>query len=182
MTVIELKKIMSKFTFINNMHYLCIKYKIYIKQTTMRRTRPFIFICLAAILACCSKSSDEEQLESAVSDFATAYFNYDLHKASTLCTQESKKHILFTASNIHENDIEILRSQEKGASVSIRNIVVSKDKTTGTAEIEVSDFMELDTIGRPGHITDKATFVLSFRKHGDSWLAELNNRNLTPYR
>lgn len=152
------------------------------KNSKMKRITPIIYICLGVIFTCCSKSNEEEQLEAAALEFATAYFNYDLNKASTLCTPESRKHMLFIASNIHEGDIEILRSQDKGASVEIKSVTVGDVQTTGSVEFEVYDFMETDTIGRPGHITENSTFRLTFRKCGDTWLAEPDNFGMTPVR
>ncbi len=121
-------------------------------------------IAFAALAASCDglTRNEAEEIEGVVKGFSDAYFNFDLNTAANYCTPESRKWLCFLASNVQEADLEIIRTQEQGARVSVKDINYSPDDSTGTALIEARDFLSLDTIGKPGHIKDKASFKVGF--------------------
>lgn len=115
------------------------------------------------VMACGGASRDEkEKIEHEIQGFSEAYFNFRLHDAAGYCTADSKKWIMYFASNITEHDLETLRSKESDATVRVTDIRFNEADSTGTACITVSNAMILDSIGKPGRVADEAEYKLNF--------------------
>ena len=76
----------------------------------------FVAVCFAS---CGEEGRTYEAIETTAIDFANAYFNYDLVKAQTMVDDQSKKWLRYEASNITEADLELLRMQDEGATVTV---------------------------------------------------------------
>ena len=136
--------------------------------------RIVLIMTVSAALTACSNSmaSLQEKAERTATEFAEAYFNYDLTKASTLVTPESVKWISFVASNISEEDIEVLNTRSEGATVTLDDCEMIND-TTCEAVITVDNFMAIDTIGRPGVFRHDGTFRLTVVLRDGRWLIKM---------
>lgn len=130
-------------------------------------------IAVTALLAACTgnRINDDSEIKAAVDSFATAYFNYNFRGASRNCTAESEKWLRFAATNVIDEDIELLRAQHEGATHEVLDIIHSSD-TTATANLMVQNFLKRDTLGRPGHIVDKDFISLSLIYRGGRWLVD----------
>lgn len=125
------------------------------------------------LLAACGQPEAGQQAQAAADKFAAAYFNYDFPTALTLCTPESQKWLRFAASNVYEADLEVLRSMDEGAEVEPSE-VESLGDTVATVSVAVSHYMQRDTIGRPGHVTEGQTYHLRLVKRSGQWLVSLD--------
>lgn len=133
-----------------------------------------LIIAAMILLAACGRNSDNtENIKSDVGEFAKYLFNYDFHNAMKFCTPESRKWILYMASNINEDDLRILRSQENGATVEVSDISTNWTDSTGTATVKVNNFMQLDTIGHSGRILREGIFKFSFVHSGNRWTVRM---------
>lgn len=139
------------------------------------------------ILASCTSGKSEEDIaRSEVKQFAEAYFNYDLKAASEYCTPESRRWIEYTAANIGDEDVEILRSKQGKAGAIVENIVIDSNDSTGTALVRVNNYLRLGTIGETGTVIDNTSLYIYIVKRNGRWMADLRKafpqRNGTPGR
>ncbi len=129
---------------------------------------------LTAIYSCGKHiNGGNSQANKEVTDFATAYFNYNFNEALKYCTPESEKWIVYTASNIHDADIEVLRNAKQGASVEIKNFVFDDNDSTGYALITVHNYMRLDTIGKAGHEIVQADYHIPIVLRDSKWTVKM---------
>ena len=134
----------------------------------------FVAALLAVVFVACDSLSDTDvEVRDAVSGFAGSYFNYDLQKAVDYCTPESRKWIRFVASNILQADVDVLHSQHECASVDIQNIEYTSGDTCGIVTVKIRNFMQIDDIGRPGHIVDDAVFHIPVVNRNGRWLVRM---------
>lgn len=130
-------------------------------------------LLLATLLAACGHADTDEQVREAAERFANAYFNYDFKTALSLCTPESERWLRFSASNVTEADLEALRAMESGAEVATAD-VESLGTDAATVSVTVDNFLQRDTIGRPGHVENGQTFRLNLSLRQGKWLVSLN--------
>jgi len=69
----------------------------------------------------------------------------------------------------------MLRNASEGASIEINNYNYDDNDTTGVAIITVNNFMRLDTIGKAGHIIDKAIFRIPIVLREGKWTIKMVN-------
>ena len=96
-----------------------------------------------------------------VQAFAEAYFNYDFQRAAELVIPESMKWLRFAASNITQQDIDQLNAQEMPTVVDVTDYWQAPGDSTGTATVEVTDYLQKTTVGGGMQLVDEATFQLS---------------------
>ena len=101
------------------------------------------------------------EVRNRVQAFAEAYFNYDFLRAAELVTPESMKWLRFAASNITQQDIDILNAQEMPTVVDVTDYWQAPGDSTGTATVEVTDYLQKRTVGGSMQLVDEATFQLS---------------------
>ena len=121
----------------------------------IRKTISCMAIAVAAILTsvytltgCQSHQGDENQLENDIDSFATYYFNWQFPKTQKYCTQSSEPWLRYAASNVHQADVDLLRSKAADATIEINDIDFSDDGANATVSITVYNFLQMDTIGQ----------------------------------
>lgn len=157
----------------------------------MKRVRGYVFsvtpkrfsvsalipFCILFILIfySCSKSfedKEEEDIESAANGFVSHYYNFDFQGALPFCTDESRKWLVFISSSILQEDVDILREQPNGANYEINNIE-HVDDTTAVVDCSVFNFLQIDTLGRSGKMTEKADYRIPLVKRGGKWFVKM---------
>lgn len=130
--------------------------------------------CLSATCSCShdAMSADMNEAINVADNFAGRYFNYELEASRNYCTPESVVWLSFLASNINQEDIDILNAQDRPATVETDDVEMTSD-TTAVAICEVSNFLRLDTLGRPGEITPKAIYAIHLVKRNGRWLVRM---------
>lgn len=136
---------------------------------------PVAVAALLTLTACGKQGETQEEIEACVGDFAEKYCNYELHEALKLCTPESRKWIAYTASNITDDDLAILRAQDEGAVADVTDIEQSDSDSSAMATVVVSNFMFADSIGKPGRMVDEGTFLLPVVRRNGRWLVNLQS-------
>lgn len=131
-------------------------------------------ICLLFLGSCAKqhKSEDEEKIISVTDKFASNYFNLNLKEAMQLCTPESEKWIKFMASNIFQEDIDILNSQKENATHKIDDISYTND-SSATVKCYVYNGFIIDTIGQPGRISQNEIYKINIVKRNDKWMIKM---------
>ena len=109
----------------------------------------FVAVCFAS---CGEEGRTYEAIETTAIDFANAYFNYDLVKAQTMVDDQSKKWLRYEASNITEADLELLRMQDEGATVTVEDSAV--------VTVTANNFLLADSLCSKGRMVEEKTFTI----------------------
>lgn len=129
----------------------------------------YIFICAA--MACASNGNRSKNgIERVALAFSEAYFNYDFKKASKYVTDGSVRWLNYAASNMTQEDIDMLRSMDESATVVVDS---SSIKENPVVYITVSNFMMKDSIGKRGCVVSKGHFCINVTNDG-KWEVRLD--------
>ena len=115
----------------------------------------FVAVCFAS---CGEEGRTYEAIETTAIDFANAYFNYDLVKAQTMVDDQSKKWLRYEASNITEADLELLRMQDEGATVTVDDSECFEDSAVVT--VTANNFLLADSLCSKGRMVEEKTFTI----------------------
>ena len=126
-----------------------------------------VILCCLLGYASCSRNDRESQLREVVEGFSTAYFNWQFRRAVPYCTNESVIWLRYAASQVHQEDVDILHAQEFGASHDIDDIWLEGDSAMVT--VEVRNYLRMDTIGREGRMISEAAFRLPAVFRNGKW-------------
>ena len=139
-----------------------IKKHLYPILSTMVCGSLFVFLSL---MSCQQHEGSEEQLKADIDSFATYYYNWHFEKAARFCTPESKVWLRYAASNVHQADIELLKAKNEDAQIEIGDIDFNEDEVTATVNLEITNFLQMDTIGKEARLIKlpyKNRFALPF--------------------
>lgn len=124
---------------------------------------------VAALSACSdSRLSQQKNAASTATAFAEAYFNYDLTAACKLTTPETQDWLRFVASNINEEDIEVLNARSEGAMVTLTQCEMVND-TMCEAHVVVDNYLVADSIGRPLQLRHNDDYQLTLVLRDGRW-------------
>ncbi|SNU11702.1 hypothetical protein SAMN06298210_11312 [Prevotellaceae bacterium KH2P17] len=135
----------------------------------------FAFCLLAASLGACHHQDDEVLLKETADSFATNYYNWRFEAAKAYCTPESGRWLRYAASQVHQEDVDVLKAQAQGAKCEIQDIAYADNDTTATVNISVRDFLRMDTIGTVAHLTDEASYTLTAVRRNEKWKVALSS-------
>lgn len=117
-------------------------------------------------------SSDSDDVEKRVTEFAHNYFNLRLRQASSMCTEPSLRWIKYRAANITQTDLDVLDAQTDTATCQIDDINIKGD--SATVSITVNNFLLCDSIGKPGRICKEAQMNIPVKKVNKVWLVDID--------
>ena len=128
-----------------------------------------LFVVAAWLLNACSHAeidADAAAKEQA-QKFAEAYFNYDFVKARQFVTSDSEKWLRFAASNVVQEDVDLLNAIQKSASVEVTDCDYQNDSVAHVT-LAVYNVVLKDSIGQPAYMAGEAEFALSLvKRNGD---------------
>lgn len=139
---------------------------------THKRTALAGLLTGVLLTASCSYR-EEKAIEQSVVGFAQNYFNLRYHKALNACTPESEKWVRFKATNITQEDVDVYNSKRDTAECDVESIDLDDDKAT--AIVEVRNFLNCDSIGKPATICPNAKFKLELKKQGEKWMVDVQS-------
>ena len=120
-----------------------------------------LIIGLCLFVGCSEGDADPDlKVKERASEFAEAYFNYDFERVQKLITADSQKWLQFAASNISQADMDLLNSQQTSVTVEVESCEYVNDSTS-LVTVSVRDFMQKDSIGQAGVMTDEGLFRLT---------------------
>lgn len=134
-----------------------------------------IAIAILSTLANVSCSNNEDNtIEKRAKDFAQNYFNFRYEAAMNMCTEESKKWIVFHASNISQDDINAINSQTDTASCEVEDIDVNEIDGIASVKLIVKNAFMADSIGKNGEIASSTEKELRMKMISGIWYVDLN--------
>ena len=137
-------------------------------------TKNIILAATALLTVCsCTSDKDKEEIENTARDFASCYFGCHFDEAIKFCDKESRKWIVFTATNISDDDIAVLNSSEVSPQYDIKEVSVDDD-STATAIVEAKEYMRASDIDTTAVISPEDTYTFKLRKRGGKWLVSLD--------
>ena len=104
--------------------------------------------------------------------FASNYFNFKLKEAIPLCTPESEKWIRFMASNIFQEDIDVINNNTESTTHETDEVNYVND-TLATVKCDAYNVFKIDTIGRPGRISEHEVYNINVVKRDGKWLIKM---------
>ena len=134
--------------------------------------KSFLTIICLLIFGSCTKhyqSEDEENIISVTDQFASNYFNLKLKEAIPLCTPESEKWIRFMASNIFQEDIDVINNNTESTTHETDEVNYVND-TLATVKFDAYNVFKIDTIGRPGRKSEHEVYNINVVKRDGRWL------------
>ena len=132
------------------------------------------YLLLLLTLTACGSThkGQEKQLRQDADSFATAYFNWRFEEALQWCTDSSSLWLEYAASQVHDADVELLRSKEEGATHELGTIDYQDDSTAQTA-VSVRNFLLMDTIGKAARPVETADYKLPMKFERGQWRVSL---------
>lgn len=128
-------------------------------------------LCLLAIcsvFSCGNNTEGEEYLKTCAQDFGNAYFNMNLHKALDFCTPESKVWIRYLATNLTQEDLNVLNAEEEASVAEVENVAMTSD-SLAIVTIRVNHYLELGAIGHTGTLGHDGRFRIHLVKRKGKW-------------
>lgn len=136
----------------------------------------YIFLLTFLLISCTQNKSNEQMLEERADSFATAYFNYQFKEAKKHVDTPSEKWLQYAATNVTQEDVDILKKQENGASVTINDIIFSNmQETQADVHITVHNFLQHDSIGKSGQMIEDAKFILKAYQENGRWFIKMED-------
>jgi len=132
---------------------------------------PTVFLALLTSACARDGRNGDKEVIAAANNFASAYFNYDFNGARPCVTPESERWLRFFASNVLEEDIELLKAQTSAAEHEVENISYASD-TVAVAHCRIENYLKRDTLGRAGHVVDKDYVSMKLVLRNGRWLVD----------
>lgn len=136
---------------------------------------PYPVAILLLLFCSCSHSDDVSPWEQAVESFSVAYFNWDYPKAATYATDSSQPWLRYAASQVTQEDVELLNTKAEQATVEVMPDVEMVNDSCVVAMVLVRDFLEMDSIDRQPVLRSEATFRLETVRNNGRWAVHLTS-------
>lgn len=129
---------------------------------------------LLLMTSCHGEPTGKDRIEADADSFATSYFNWQFQKAAQYADDSSLVWIEYMASQVHQADVDVLRSMTEGARISIGDIAWSGD-SLAYVDITIKNFAHMDTVGKAAHIVGRASATIPMKYSGGRWIAMLRS-------
>ena len=138
----------------------------------MKRVLLFAFTLLLCVSCDQAEKDPDAMVVERVAAFASAYFNYDFEKALKLVTPDSEKWLKFAASNVTQEDVDLLNAQEGVATVVAEDYERLNDSAL-VVTLTVRDFLTKDSLGATGRIEVEGQFRIVAIRQDKSYLVRM---------
>lgn len=120
-------------------------------------------------IACYDSRDIKEDIKQEITSFSNYYFNYEYKNAIDYVTPDSRKWIIYVASNLSDDDIEALNTKTAPAVTEITDLTYNAYDSTGIVVVAVKNNMAFDSIGVTGHIADEQIYRIPFVRYENRW-------------
>lgn len=133
--------------------------------------RFFLFFIVFLIVAC--SHTPLGQAEKTAVDFSKAIYTLKLDEAKKYCTPNGAKLIEFIASNLKEEDIDVLKDAGD-VKISVIGSTVDPGDSTATVNLKISNYLQINLMGGKSTIEKEKEEKVDLVKVGDKWLVDLH--------
>ena len=128
----------------------------------------------AWLLSACNHGEvdSDAALKKQAEDFAVAYFNYDYTKARQFVTPESEKWLRFAASNVTQEDIDLINAASETVAVAATDCCHQNDSMVCVRVIVYNAVLK-DSLERSAHTASEAEFVLTLVNRDRAYLVKM---------
>ena len=139
----------------------------------MKRKNFLIIGILSSLLLLGCASNEKEKVTACAIEFAHDFFNLHFDKAVQNCTSESRKWIEFYASNLTEEDMEVIRNFPEAPYVMTADCLQIND-STATVRCIICNTPATDSLEqRKGHIIPERNILIPMWKNGSRWTVRM---------
>ncbi len=166
---IKPNELLKRYIFIERNAYISLILSI---RQNMKKNK-WIFIA-ALFIMCLSASSctktEEEHICELAEKFGNLYFNHQIRESKIYCTYEMQPIMDFRASNLIEQEIELLKSQKLPATVKAIRCDLQGHSDLAYVSLEVKNFLRTDYLKDSAFMVKCDTIDIIFSKDfADNW-------------
>ena len=148
--------------------------------------RKYIFsatLLLATIISfmsSCQRISNSNDITIVADSFATNFYNWRLAKAFKYCTAESKTQISYLASNISEEDVELINKKNEDASIEITNTEMLEGGLKARISMKIYNSFKMKDINSDVQLNKERDVTINLIKTNEGWKVDLTTLKETP--
>ena len=139
-----------------------------------------LFVITINLTSSCQRISSSNDITIVADSFATNFYNWRLEKALKYCTAESKTQISFLASNISEEDIELINQRNKDASIEITNTGMLEEGIKARISMKIYNSFKMKDINSEVQLNKERDVTFNLIKVNEGWKVDLTTLKETP--
>ena len=139
-----------------------------------------LFVITINLTSSCQRISNSNDITIVADSFATNFYNWRLEKALKYCTAESKTQISFLASNISEEDIELINQRNEDASIEITNTGMLEEGIKARISMKIYNSFKMKDINSEVQLNKERDVTFNLIKVNDGWKVDLTTLKETP--
>ena len=139
-----------------------------------------LFVITINLTSSCQRISNSNDITIVADSFATNFYNWRLEKALKYCTAESKTQISFLASNISEEDIELINQRNEDASIEITNTGMLEEGIKARISMKIYNSFKMKDINSEVQLNKERDVTFNLIKVNEGWKVDLTTLKETP--
>ena len=139
-----------------------------------------LFVITINLTSSCQRISNSNDITIVADSFATNFYNWRLEKALKYCTAESKTQISFLASNISEEDIELINQRNEDASIEITNTGMLEEGIKARISMKIYNSFKMKDINSDVQLYKERDVTINLIKTNEGWKVDLTTLKETP--
>ena len=139
-----------------------------------------LFVITINLTSSCQRISNSNDITIVADSFATNFYNWRLEKALKYCTAESKTQISFLASNISEEDIELINQRNEDASIEITNTGMLEEGFKARISMKIYNSFKMKDINSDIQLNKERDVSINLIKTNEGWKVDLTTLKESP--
>lgn len=139
-----------------------------------------LFVITINLTSSCQRISNSNDITIVADSFATNFYNWRLEKALKYCTAESKTQISFLASNISEEDIELINQRNEDASIEITNTEMLEGGIKARISMKIYNSFKMKDINSDVQLNKERDVTINLIKTNEGWKVDLTTLKESP--
>lgn len=139
-----------------------------------------LFVITINLTSSCQRISNSNDITIVADSFATNFYNWRLEKALKYCTAESKTQISFLASNISEEDIELINQRNEDASIEITNTGMLEEGIKARISMKIYNSFKMKDINSDIQLNKERDVSINLIKTNEGWKVDLTTLKESP--
>ena len=135
---------------------------------------------IISLMSSCQNISNSNDITIVADSFATNFYNWRLEKAFKYCTVESKTQISYLASNISEEDVELINKRDEDASIEITNTEILEGGIKARISMKIYNSFKMKDINSDVQLNKERDVTINLIKTNEGWKVDLTTLKETP--